>query len=574
MNYRWNYESTQNEERITQLAKSLKISKTLTRVLEKRGITDKKAADAFFNPNLDSLYDPYKMLNMEKAVERILKARDEEEGIWVHGDYDVDGTCSTGMLVMFLREIGIRVDYFIPDRFIDGFGLSVKSIDLALQNKCKTLISVDVGITAIKPLQHATKVGIDTIICDHHQPGDEIPDVYALLDPIQPGDEYPFKHLAACGVVFKLIQAMYQKLGTPKKAYKYLDFVALATAADMVPLFDENRVMVNHGLKLINEDPRPGFKGLIHCTKLDVGSITATNAVFALAPIINAAGRMGAAMRSVEMMTSDDEIAAFQIAQQLEDENRKRRVFDAQTFEESIPMAEEQVKQGRKALVLHKADWHVGVIGIVASRLVDRFNMPTFLLTSIDGYGKGSCRSANNFDVHTALKIADTELRKKGEHLHEYGGHTHAAGLTIKEDLIDEFRDIVDGLASEEITNEMMTPEINIDANLKLNELSPNFLKTLSKFAPHGFTNSKPIFCSKGVTSANGVKVIGQNNLKFRAFQSNFVIDAIGYGLADKYSIVASGKPFSIVYNLEINSHYLNNFPQLYIKDIKADEES
>lgn len=514
------------------------------------------------------------MMNMESAVDRILKAREEEEGIWVHGDYDVDGTASTAMCVLFLKEIGIRVDYFIPDRFIDGFGLSVKSIDLALQNKCKTLISVDVGITALEPLKHAKKVGIDTIICDHHQPGEVLPEVHSLLDPIQPGDEYPFKHLAACGVVFKLVQAVFNKLGTPKKAYKYLDFVALATAADMVPLFGENRVMVNYGLKLINENPRPGFKGLIHCTKLDVGSITASNSVFALAPIINAAGRMGAAMRSVEMMASDDEIAAFQIAQQLEDENRKRRVFDAQTFEESIPMAEEQIAQGRKALVLHKADWHVGVIGIVASRLVDKFNMPTFLMTSIDGYGKGSARSANGFDVHTALKIAAKKLQEKGGDIEEYGGHTHAAGMTLKEDLIPEFRDIIDELASGDITDEMLTPEIVIDAELKLNELSPNFLKTLAKFAPHGFSNPKPIFCSKGVTSANGVKIVGHNNLKFRAFQSNFMIDAIGYGMADKYSIVSSGKPFSILYNLEINSHYLNNFPQLYIKDIKADDET
>lgn len=564
MNYRWKFNEKSDNETIQNLAKTLKISKTLSRVLVSRGIDTVESAEEFFAPNIKNLIDPFLMKNMDKAVERIIAAKENNEGIWIHGDYDVDGTTSTALMALFLKEIGVRADYFIPDRFIDGFGLSIKSIDLALQNKCKTLITVDVGITALKQLEHANKRGIDTIICDHHQPGDEIPDILALLDPLQPGCEYPFKFLSACGVVFKLIQAYFIKVGTPKKAYKYLDFVALASAADMVPLLGENRILVNYGLQLINKDPRPGFKGLIHCTKLEVGSITASNSVYALAPIINAAGRMGAAMRSVEMMVSDDEIAAFQIAQQLEDENRKRRVFDQNTFEESIPIAENEINKGRKALVLHKPDWHIGVIGIVASRLVDRFNLPTFLLTSIDGMGKGSARSANGFDVHNALK-------QSAHLLDEYGGHTHAAGLTIREEDIDELRERIDLLAKNSISKEMMIPEIKIDAELKLNELSPKFLKTLAKFAPHGFDNSKPVFISKGVTSANGVKIIGQNNLKFRAYQNHFVIDAIGYGLADKIKICTNGKPFDIIYNLEVNSHYLNNYPQLYIKDIKQE---
>lgn len=564
MNYRWKFNEKSDDETTQNLARKLKISKTLSRVLVSRGIDTTSKAEEFFAPDIDNLLDPFIMKNMDKAIDRIIQARDNNEGIWVHGDYDVDGTTSTALVVLFLKEIGVRVDYFIPDRFIDGFGLSIKSIDLALQNKCKTLITVDVGITALKQLEHANKRGIDTIICDHHQPGEVIPNIHALLDPLQPGCEYPFKYLSACGVSFKLIQAYFQKIGKPEKAYKYLDFVALASAADMVPLLGENRILVHYGLKQINENPRPGFKGLIHCTKLEVGSITASNSVYALAPIINAAGRMGAAMRSVEMMISEDEIAAFQIAQQLEDENRKRRVFDQNTFEEAIPIAENEINKGRKALVLHKPDWHIGVIGIVASRLVDRFNLPTFLLTSIDGLGKGSARSANDFDVHNALK-------QSAHLLDEYGGHTHAAGLTIKEEDIDELREIIDDLAKNTISKEMMIPEIKIDAELKLNELSPKFLKTLARFAPHGYDNPKPIFISKGVTSANGVKIIGQNNLKFRAYQNHFVIDAIGYGLAEKIKICTNGKPFDIIYNLEVNSHYLNNYPQLFIKDIRQE---
>lgn len=565
MNYRWKLDEKCKSETIQNLSNELKISETLAKVLCKRGIETKKDAEKFFQPLLEDVHKPELMLNMDKAVARIIQAKENNESVWVHGDYDVDGTTSTSLIVMFLKELGIQVEYFIPDRFIDGFGLSIKSVDLALQHRCKLLISVDVGITAIKPLEHATKKGMDTIICDHHQPGDYLPEVYALLDPVQVDCPYPFKSLAACGVVYKLVQAVCNKLGKPEKAHKYLDFVALASAADMVPLLDENRILVHYGLKLLNEKTRPGFKGLIHCTKLEPGTITAVNSVYALAPIINAAGRMGAAMRSVEMMINEDEIAAFQIAQQLEDENRKRRVFDAQTFEEAIPMAEEEIKKGRKVLVLHKSDWHVGVIGIVASRLVDRFNLPTFLLTSIDGMGKGSARSANDFDVYSALK-------KASHLLDEYGGHTHAAGMTIKEGDVPKLREIINDIAENQLSNEMLMPDLNIDAELKLNELSPKFLKTLAKFAPHGYSNPKPLFISKKVTSANGVKIIGQNNLKFRAFQNNFVIDAIAYGLADRVKIINSGKPFDLVYNLEINSHYLNNYPQLYIKDIKYSE--
>jgi len=564
LNYRWTFKKPKNEETTQYLRNKIKIPKSLATVLANRGIENETQSEKFFNPSLNDLHDPYLMLNMRKAVDRVLLAREKGQCIWVHGDYDVDGTSSTALAVLFLREIGLKIHYFIPDRFIDGFGLSCRSVDLAKEKNCSIMISVDVGMTAIEPLRYAKEQGIDTIVCDHHQTGDETPDTFAILNPIQKNCEYPFKHLAACGVVFKLIQAINKDLNRDKESYKYLDFVALASAADMVPLLDENRAMVQYGIDLINKNPRPGFKGLIHCTRLDFGSITASNSVFAMAPIINAAGRMGAAMRSVEMMISKEEISAFQIAQQLEDENRKRRIYDLQTFEEAIPLAEEKLAMGKKALVLHKKDWHLGVIGIVASRLVDKFNVPTFLLTSIDGIAKGSTRSANHFDVYSALKSASHLLI-------EYGGHRHAAGLTIADENLDEFEMIIDKIANGEISNEMLVPDIQVDAELTLSDLSPNFLKKLSQFAPYGFENNKPVFYTKGVKSANGIKIVGQNNLKFRALHSNFVIDAIGYGLADKYKICASGKPFSIVYHIEINSQYSDNLPQLFIKDIREE---
>lgn len=566
MNYRWTLKEKPNDDTIQNLSKTLKIPVPLAEVLAGRGIASPEEAKAFFKPSLEQLLDPFLMKDMDKAVDRILKAVSSNEGIWIHGDYDVDGTSSTSLLLKFLRELGAKVDYFIPDRFQDGYGLSHKSIDLAKKYGNTVLVTVDVGVTAIEQFQYAKSQGFDCIIVDHHQPDDTLPDVLAILDPIVPGDDYPFKHLSASGVAFKLVQALCHRKGMPEKAYEYLDFVALASVADMVPLTGENRSMVYFGLKMMNENPRPGFKGLLHCTRIKPGTINSTNIVFSLAPIINAAGRMGDAIRSVEMMTSDDEFSAFRIAQQLEDENRKRRVYDYQTFEEAIPLAAEQVALGRKSIVIHQPHWHAGVIGIVASRLADKFNLPTVLMTTIGGLAKGSSRSNNAFDVHAGLKAASHLMV-------EYGGHRHAAGLSLPEKDITELREIFDNLAKQHISNDMLTPEILVDTELKFTELSPSFIQSLNKFAPYGYANQKPVFYSKDVTSANGVKILGNNTLKFRAFQNNFVIDAIGYNLAHKYDICTSGKPFSIVYNIEINTFNDQNTPQLQIKDIRLENK-
>lgn len=561
--YRWKFKEKPNEDTVNNLAKATKIPKTLARVLVGRGINTPEDAERFFNPSKSNIHDPFLLRDMDVATERIISALKNGEGIWIHGDYDVDGTTSTAALLKCLKHYGGNVDFFIPDRFQDGYGLSKKSVDLARRKKYKIIITVDVGVTAIEISKYIKEKNLDLIICDHHEPSNELPEALAILDPILEGETYPFKSLAACGVVFKLIQGICTKMGEPEEAYKFLDFVALASAADMVPLIGENRTLVYFGLKQFNENTRPGLKGLIHCTNLKPGSITASNIVFAVAPIINAAGRMGDAIRSVEMMIQDDEIQAFQIAQQLEDENRRRRVFDLQTFEEAIPIATEQLKKGARCLVIHNPNWHAGVIGIVASRLVEKFNVPTILMTTINGLAKGSCRSTSDFDIHGALK-------KSAHLLIEFGGHRHAAGLSLKEENIPELREIVQGLTKKTISSDMMTREIEIDSELKLNELSPNFLNALNKFAPYGYSNYKPIFFSRGVKSSNGVRIVGQNNLKFRVIQNNFVIDAIAYGLANRFDIVSSGKPFNILYNLEINNFNGQNSPQLYIKDIKA----
>lgn len=565
MKYRWTFKN-EDDTAVHDLAKQLKIPVSLARVLVARNLKTVEEAENFFEPSLDKLHDPFIMRDMKKAVERILKARDEGEQIWVHGDYDVDGTASASMVCLFLREIGAKVDYYIPNRFEDGYGLSKKSIDLALQKKSKILITVDVGITSYDALRYASESGLDTIICDHHEPGDELPDVFAILDPLIPGCQYPFKSLAACGVSFKFIQAISQAIGKPEIAYKYLDFVAIASAADMVPLIGENRIMVYYGLQQLNTEPRPGIKGLIYCTGLKLGRITASNIVYAIAPLINAAGRLGDPRRSVEMMIQQDEYASFRIAQMLEDENRKRRLFDQQTFDEAVPIAEQLIaEKDRRSLVIHGPNWHAGVIGIVASRLVDKFHLPTVLLTTIDGIAKGSARSINNFDIHSALK--------KCEHLLiEFGGHKHAAGLSLKIENIPAFREALDEIAHQYITDDMLVPKIEIDVELQFNELSPQFLKILNKFAPFGFINNKPYFFTRGVRSLNGVKIVGNNSIKFRAIQNNFVIDAIGPNLAHKIHLCTGGKSFSIIYNLETHNLNGQKAPQISIRDIRPDE--
>lgn len=565
MDYRWTLKN-EDESTVQELADNLKIPQSLARVLVARKLKTTDEAKRFFEPSLDDLHDPYLLSDMDKAVERILRAVELGEQIWVHGDYDVDGTASASLTCLFLREIGAKVDYYIPDRFEDGYGLSEKSINLARDKGAKILITVDVGITSFDALSYSQNIGIDTIICDHHEPSDLLPPVYAILDPLVPNCKYPFKPLAACGVAFKLIQGISIKLGKKELAYKYLDFVAISSAADMVPLIGENRIMVHFGLKQLNESPRAGLKGLIYCTGLKLGHITASNIVYAVAPLINAAGRLGDPRRSVEMMLQEDEYASFRIAQQLEDENRKRRLFDQQSFEEAVPMANNFLaEKDRRSLVIHGADWHAGVIGIVASRLVDRFHLPSVLLTTIDGIAKGSARSINDFDIHTALKDCEHLLL-------EFGGHKHAAGLSLKIDNIPQFREEFDKIAHTFISKEMLIPEILIDAELQFNELSPLFFKLLNKFAPFGFVNNKPVFFTRGVKSVNGVKVVGTNSLKFRAIQNNFVIDAIGQNLAKKISLCTGGKSFSIVYNLEAHSHNGSRAPQLSIKDIRPDE--
>ncbi len=568
---KWKFRGQSDDSAVQLLVKQLKIPRGLAKVLVARGISNQEDAFAFFEPSLERLYNPYLFNQMEAAVERILRAVRNKELICIHGDYDVDGTTSTAMLLEFLRSLDANVIYHIPDRFQEGYGIIPSTVKEAKNQGVSLIITVDVGITSVEALNYAHSIGIDTIVCDHHEPGPELPKAYAILDPFVPESGYPFKHLAACGVVFKLVQGIAIKLGREEEAYKFLDYVAIASAADMVPLVDENRILAHFGMKLLNENPRPGIKGLLYCTNLKAGNLSVANIIYSLAPLINAAGRLGDAMRSVEMMIQKDEVMAFRMAQQLEQDNRMRRYYDEKTFEEAVPMAEEFLSKGeRRCLVLHKEDWHAGVIGIVASRLVDRFHVPTILLTTMYNMAKGSARSILNFDIHSALKEC-------AEYLDEFGGHKHAAGLSMKLENLPLFIEKFNEIAVREITPDMLIPEIIIDSEISLSELSPRFFQFLHKFAPFGYENQKPTFLARGVFSKNGAKVYGANNIRFRAVQPVninggnifFEIDALAHNLMEKLNIITSGKPFDIVFTLEEIANSKIPQYQIRIRDLR-----
>lgn len=565
MNYRWISRECNDEHAVQDIITALGIPRPIAQVLVGRGIDTIDSARRFFEPSLEFLHSPWEMDGMEAAVDRIERAITNQELVWIHGDYDVDGTSSAAMMLHFLRSIGANASYHIPSRLEEGFGFTPQSVERARAAGASVIVTVDVGVTASKAVDAANKVGIDVVVCDHHQSAEEIPSALAILDPIKPGCSYPFKGLAACGVAFKLIQALAERHGHPELAFAYLDFVAIASAADIAPLTDENRILSHYGLELLNAYPRPGFKGLVDCAGLHLGQLTNASVIFGLAPRINAAGRLGDPRRAVEMMIQSDELKAFNIAQQLEHDNRLRRTIDEQTFEEAAKAAEAQlsVKSGR-SLVLHADHWHAGVIGIVASRLVERYHVPSIMLTTIDGIAKGSARSVKDFDIHGALKQCEDLLL-------EFGGHKHAAGLSLKVEAIPELQRRIDEIAAESLTDEMLKPEIIIDAELQLNELTPDFFNALGKFAPYGYKNHRPVFHTSNVSTAGGVKIVGNNHLKFRALQRGFAMDAIGFNLGHRINDCGHGRPFSLVYTLEENFFNGTSTPQLRIKDLRPD---
>ncbi|MGE3801081.1 MAG: single-stranded-DNA-specific exonuclease RecJ [Candidatus Kapaibacterium sp.] len=570
MKYRWILSTVSDENVVENLARTINVPETIAKILVGRGIETFESAREFFRPNLADLHDPFLMDGMDKAVERSIRALDAGESIAIYGDYDVDGTNSAAMLYLFFKEMGATVDYYIPDRFTEGYGVSRLGIDRLAEAGHKLIITIDCGITAVDQVRYASEKGIDVIICDHHEAGAEIPPAVAVLDPIKPGCDYPFKFLSGCGVGFKLIQGVAQTLGKPDIIWSYLDFVAIAAAADIVPLTGENRLLVTHGLRKLNDSPRAGIRGLLECAGMNSRTLNTSQIVFGIAPRINAAGRMGVANRAVRMLIEDDEIQAFRQAQELETANRERRSIDEETFAEADAIARELLSEkDYRLLVIHNPNWHAGVIGIVASRLVERFYMPTVLMTTVDGIAKGSARSIPGFDIYNALKQCE-------EHIEQFGGHKYAAGLSVREENIPALRTALNDYAGGAINENMLTPELYIDAEMTLEEITPRFFKLVKQFAPFGPGNTRPVFMTRNAEIIGYPRIVGRDHLKFRVRLNEIdasYIEAIGFGMGNRIGELKAGKKFHLAFNIDENEYRGTVTKQLRIHDFRTSDE-
>lgn len=563
---RWTLKETNHDFAVSALADSLNIPEVLSGLLVQRGVNNFYDAKKFFRPSLDFLYDPFLMNGMEEATSRVIKAITENELICVYGDYDVDGICATALLYMFLKELDAKIEFYIPQRLIEGYGISKTGIENIHDKGASLLISVDCGITAIDETSLAKSYGIDVIICDHHHPKEELPNAFAILDPIKPGCNYPFKFLSGAGVAFKLAQGIAERIGKRELPFKYLDLVSLAAAADIVSLTDENRILVREGLNLINSSPRAGIKALIEKCSINPGSLSSGQVVFTLAPRINAVGRLGDAKRAVDLLTTDNLDEAFEFASVLENENYERRKIDVDTFDSALELIASSVDlENEIPIILHQEDWHPGVIGIVASRIVEKYYRPTIMLTTVDGIAKGSARSINNFNIYEALQKCE-------ELLIHFGGHQAAAGLAVELENLDEFKYRFNQIVKDSINDKDLSPELMIDSKIKFSEITPKFIRILEQFSPFGPGNMRPVFLAEGVSIVSNPRIVGANHLIVSLKQNsiNKVFDSVGFNMGEYLdSIKNPGVNFDIVFSIDKLIRDGKEFPQLKLKDLK-----
>lgn len=566
---RWTIKNVEDTPAVQALAETLHISEVLSALLVQRNIRTFNEAKKFFRPSLESLHNPFLMNGMEEATSRVIQALTENHLICIYGDYDVDGTCATALMYMFLKELGANVEFYIPNRLEEGYGLSTEAIDHVKGRNTSLLISVDCGITAIEEAAYAKKLGIDLIICDHHQPKNELPDALAVLDPLKPACQYPFKFLSGAGVAFKLAQGVCERIGKRDLPLQYLDLVALAGAADIVPLTDENRILVREGLEQINLNPRPAMSALMEISHLHAGNLSSGQVVFTLAPRINAVGRLGDAERAVKLLITKDKKEAIELAKVLEDENYQRRKIDVDTFDDASWLVESSIDlDSELAIVLHQEGWHPGVIGIVASRLVEKYYRPTIMLTTVDGIAKGSARSISNFNIYEALQKCE-------DYLIHFGGHHAAAGLALEIDRLEEFKSKFNAIVKETINEGDLLPEIAIDAELKLSDITPKFLRILDQFAPFGPANMRPTFMSANVQLASAPRIVGTNHIVFSLKQEGCekIFDCIGFNLGQYYDqIISNNSHLDIVYTIDKATRDGRTFPQLRLKDLQIKE--
>ncbi len=564
MSFRWVFAQPDEETHVQQLKQKLGVPAKIAELLAIRGIDTYDDAKLFFRPTIDRLHDPFLMKDMDIAAERLALAIRNSEKVLVYGDYDVDGTTATSCIYLFLKEFGVDVDFYIPHRFKEGYGINPEGIKYAEDTGAHLIVSVDCGITAIEEAKAAKEKGIDLIICDHHTVGDEIPDALAVLDPKRPDCSYPFDGLSGAGVGFKLVQGTLRKLGLPEKnSYKFLDLIAISIASDIVPIIDENRILMKAGLQMLRSHPRIGLKALLNLIRMPLEDLTTNKIVFSVGPRINAAGRMGDATTAVKLMISETEAEARGLAYELESINMKRRDTDSQTMEEALAMIEEEMDMDQTSvMVLYHKDWHLGVIGIVASRLVDLYHRPAIMLSNVDGLIKGSARSIRGFNIYNAIKQCEDLVE-------QFGGHEFAAGLTLKEGKLTEFRRRMNEIAYLDLSDSDFDPELIVDARLDLSDVDMKFWKLLHQFEPFGPSNLRPVFVSEGVRVVGIPTIVGNGHLKMKVRQNDSgVFDVIGFNMHEYLPAVRSGDPFDVAYVLEENNWNGRRTLQMRLKDI------
>ncbi len=578
MNYRWTHRSVEDEEAVARLRQALNdLPEALARPPVVRGIETFDQARDFFRCSREDLHDPFRMAGMEQAAGRLAEAVEGGERVLVYGDYDVDGTCSTALMTHFLRAQGVEASYFIPDRYEHGYGLCNEGIAHAADRGASLIVALDCGITAHEEADYVRDRGPDHIICDHHKPKATLPDALAVLDPKRPDCGYPFKELCGCGVGFKLVQATLARLGRdPEDAFAYLDLVGLATACDIVPLHGENRVLMQEGLDALRTRARLGLRALADVAGVDLVRLSSTGTiVFTLGPRINAAGRMGHARDAVDLLLATDAGAAAERARKLDTLNNERRGVERAVLEGAVALAERQITaRTPHALVLHRPDWHLGVLGIVASRLVERFYKPTILLAG-EETAKGSARSISGVNVHDALSACE-------EHLIQFGGHDYAAGMTLRAEDVPAFREAFDAAVGMAITPELLTPAIKVDAPLDLTEigrLGDRFWAVLKQFEPFGPANARPVFHAGSLAIAGRPRTVGRggDHLKFRVRPFNgangTAMDVIGFRMGERLPVLQraqrEGRPLELLFSIKENDYRGRVTLQLEARDLR-----
>ncbi len=571
MNLKWAIKPIPDPEKVQQLQESIRATKVFSALMIQRGLNKSAQVKDYFNPNLNQLHDPFTMKDMDKAVARIEQALEEGQRIMVYGDYDVDGTTSVALVYSFLSSFYDNLMYYIPDRYKEGYGISTIGIDKAKEEGVDLIIALDCGIKANDKIEYANSLKIDFIICDHHMPSEELPKAIAVLDPKRIDCNYPYKELSGCGIGFKLCQALNLKNSWGKEVlYNLLDLTALSIASDIVPLTGENRVLAYFGLKLINEKPRKSIARLLELANKE-GRIDITALVFFVGPRINAAGRIDQAELSVKLLITDDDELIESVAQKINALNTTRKEYDQDITEEALQMIRENENfVNAKSTLLYAEHWHKGVIGIVASRIIEKFYRPTILLAKSGEMASGSARSVKGFDVYKAIDQCSDLLE-------QFGGHKYAAGMTMRTENIDALRARFEEVVSSSITEEQLTPKIEIDLEVDFVELTKLVYNQILRVAPFGPQNLTPVFCTKNVVDAGFSKTVGadKSHLKLNVCTQNnktVTIDGIGFGLGEHEKKVKSGKPFSIAYTLDMNEWNGNKKLQLMVKDLVFDD--